>query len=497
MSHHSSRHTRRTAGLIAALALVLPALSPPSAGAEEPARAPATSAPLTLWAPAKTVIHSYERRVWSDLGIQIIAENEPLELWSTRSSYDEPIRTEWRSSGGAVSLPEGSMRDFNSLSNFFTLKMARVGSDWVRTVRRDACLNGWSQRVRPEAPSTSPYAQGCWFNPYALGSVQGVQEGWASPALELNRPLWLKPGRYRVTASITPSYAEAFGLGPEAASRTLTLVVKRTDYPEEPRHPTSEPSPQTPARPAAREPQNPSGGVVADTMPDLRSLPAWSIRTSRNGKYLQFAATVWNAGDSPLVVDGFRRESERAMDAYQYFYDADGNQTGYQQVGEMHWDDKASHQHWHFLDFARYSLLSADQTETVRSRKEAFCLANTDVVDQTVPNADWLPDNTGLASSCGGPDSLSIREVLVSGWGDTYAQYRAGQSFKIEGLPNGTYYIAVIANPENRLVEGDLDNNVSLRKVLLRGKAGDRRVIVPQVGLVVEPDQGGVGHQRR
>ena len=26
------------------------------------------------------------------------------------------------------------------------------------------------------------------------------------------------------------------------------------------------------------------------------------------------------------------------MDAYQYFFDADGNQTGYQKVGQMEWD---------------------------------------------------------------------------------------------------------------------------------------------------------------
>ena len=134
------------------------------------------------------------------------------------------------------------------------------------------------------------------------------------------------------------------------------------------------------------------------------------------------------------------------MDAYQYFYDADGNQTGYEEVGEMHWH-AGNHKHWHFEDFARYRLLDADKTQAVRSTKESFCLANTDAVDYTVPGADWQPENTDLSTACGGADALSVREVLSAGSGDTYMQYRAGQAFRLEDLPNGVYYIAVEANP--------------------------------------------------
>ena len=122
---------------------------------------------------------------------------------------------------------------------------------------------------------------------------------------------------------------------------------------------------------------------------------------ANNGNFLRFAATVWNAGDSPLVVDGFRRDGEAVMDAYQYFFDGDGNQTGYQQIGEFEFDEKPSHQHWHFRDFATYTLLRADQTTAAVSKKEAFCLANTDSIDQTVTNADWNPENTDLSTDCG------------------------------------------------------------------------------------------------
>jgi hypothetical protein len=123
----------------------------------------------------------------------------------------------------------------------------------------------------------------------------------------------------------------------------------------------------------------------------------------------------------------------------------------------------------------------------VRSGKEAFCLANTDAIDYTVKGANWHPENTDLSTACGSQEAISVREVLDVGSGDTYTQERPGQSFDITDLPNGTYYIKVIANPENRLKESDTKNNVALRKVVLGGKPGARTVKVPPHHLIDAP----------
>jgi hypothetical protein len=80
-----------------------------------------------------------------------------------------------------------------------------------------------------------------------------------------------------------------------------------------------------------------------------------------------------------------------------------------------------------------------------------------------------------------------VREVLDVGSGDTYAQFRPGQSFDITDLPNGTYFIEVKANPDNRLVEASTSNNVALRKVILGGTLHQRTVKVPPVGLIDAP----------
>lgn len=493
------RSTSRALALLATLALAAPvAAALPAATAADQSResrAADTAAPLSLWAPKAVTAYAYKKRTWTDLGLRLIAQGAPFEIWSHRPSYDEPIQSVWRGADGDVPLPAGSMSGFSGLDRFLSIQITpKKGGAALHLVRK-ACLNGWSERVRPDAPARSGYPEGCWYNPYSLGSVQGIQEGWASPILSQGRPFKLDPGKYTVVATIAPSYASAFKMSAAESTRTVQLTVEREDRgePDGPVH-AGRPGDGVSAAPAAHRPSGPQGRADEDgPAPDLRSLPAWGINLSKNTNYLRFSATVWNAGDSPLVVDGFRRDGEDEMDAYQYFFDAAGNQTGYQPVGHLHWDAKDSHQHWHFEDFARYSLLDSSMKETARSKKEAFCLANTDAVDLTVPDADWNPGGNDLSTSCGDYSSLSIREVLAAGWGDTYTQYRAGQSFDIRGLPNGTYYISVAANPDDNLIEQSTENNVALRRIVLGGKPGARTVKVAQVGIIKEEQYGGQG----
>jgi hypothetical protein len=246
------------------------------------------------------------------------------------------------------------------------------------------------------------------------------------------------------------------------------------------------------AAPRTASPVRPAGPDVVpgrEARPDLAAVPAWQISvgaepgkatgSASTRQYLSFAATVWNAGPSPLVVDGFRRPGRDLMDAYQYFYDRSGREVGRARTGTLEFDNRDGHEHWHFTDFARYQLLNANKTLAVRSGKEAFCLAPTDVVDLLRRGATWHPDSIGLHTACGGPSSLALREILQVGWGDTYTQGLPGQSFDITDLPNGTYYIEVTANPDNRLHEVSTANNRALRTVILGGTRAKRTVTVP------------------
>lgn len=201
------------------------------------------------------------------------------------------------------------------------------------------------------------------------------------------------------------------------------------------------------------------------------------VSNGRKGKSrLDFASMAWVGGGSPLVVEGFRREDEDIMDAYQYFYDGD-EVVGRAPAGTLEFDRRDGHLHWHFQQFVAYRMRSIDSDTVVRSNKESFCLAPTDVVDLSLDGAARRGSPADLHTACGQEDALWIREVLPLGWGDTYDQ-EGRDAFNITNLPNGKYWVEVEANPEGLLHEQDMDNNLVRRKVILKGKRGDRRVVV-------------------
>ncbi|MFI9583595.1 lysyl oxidase family protein [Streptomyces sp. NPDC052236] len=496
--------------------------------------------------------------VFLDLGTYVTAEGGPLEFKATRKSYKDPVLVKQIIREGTKTrtrtLPASLTKDFSGLSDFLEITLTDATGKTVTKTTETFCPNNASGRIRPDAPATSKYPESCPTNPFTLGSVWGVENGWASNtyAGHYSEPVDLEVGEYTAKLSVTKAYRDFFNLPNE--TQTLKVTVRdgeggkgraatgahgsmaggHSGHTASPGQATSgsghayqeDRGADAPAPPAlpyalkkgraaqhlgdgpghtdgsriapARKPnaQRPTGRASVPDVPkpDLRSLPAWDVGISDGeegdapGKdYMVFSANVWNAGPAPLVVDGFRAPGKDLMDAYQYFYDAAGKQIGYTPTGTMEWDARAGHEHWHFTDFASYRLLSADQSEIVRSGKEAFCLANTDAIDYTVKNANWHPQNTDLSTACGQQSSISVREVLDVGSGDTYTQYLPGQSFDVTDLPNGTYYIQVIANPEQRLQETDLTNNVALRKVVLSGEAGAREVTVPPYDLVDAP----------
>ena len=331
--------------------------------------------------------------------------------------------------------------------------------------------------------------------PFMYGHRWGITEGWAG---RVTRGFVLKApaGRYTTTISVDEDYRTALGIAPEDATVTTRHRLVNGDYDEHFRR-SDRTAARSTARSAARSATRsgaaaPSPGprsrvpVVADTdsanLPDLRTMPAFGMRTGneRGKDWLSFGANVWVGGTSLLDIEGFRRDDEEVMDAWQYFYDGD-EPVGRAPVGEMEYDTRDGHFHWHLLQFAQYRLFNEARTDFVRSSKQSFCIVPTDPVDLSLDDAEVAPYETGLGSACGERDALWIRETLPVGWGDTYYQGKGGQAFNITGLPNGTYWVAVEANPTGELFESDYGNNVSYRKVILKGRPGQRKVCVPAV----------------
>jgi hypothetical protein len=468
---------RRAAALTAIAATAVAG----AAGVVTPSTATAAPpSPLVLIAPRSTMMYSFHGHAYGDLSVQLRNAGPAFELWSHRAGYASPIRTSWHDGTNVTALPRGAMKNFRGLTKFFETTITDASGKTVVHRMTTACLNGESVRVVPSGAPHSPYPLGCPENPWTLGSVQGIASGWATSVPLLGyRPLRLGRGTYTMHVSIAPKFRDMFGIKDSDAEDDVTVHV-RTNPRVEPVGGVTSNSSTVPHRTGDLLQSPPAGGPE----PDLAALPAWGIDISKGGKFLQFSATVWNAGTSPLVVEGFREKHKPLMDAYQYFFDPDGNQVGYVPAGHMEWDPRPTHHHWHFEDFARYRLLRADQAKVQRSHKEAFCLANTDAIDYTIPSADWTPDDTDLQTSCGGFSAPAVSEVLATGSGDTYEQFRGGQAFSLANVPNGIYYIAVEANPTRVLTELSRDNNVALRKIRLGGTPGHRTVHVFPVGNV-------------
>jgi hypothetical protein len=456
---------------------------------------------LELIAGSPTVL--YERAkgegIWLDLGLHLAATEAPFELRLHRDDYLDPIDVVQVLEGpGGVSqdrsLPTDVMSRWDGLDDFLHATITDANGEVATEITTDFCPNSYDmQRVNDEGPQTPTYPSSCGAGLFTRGMVWGINEGWAARVFDFSQqPIRLRAGEYQVTVEISPRYVDMFSIDPAASSAEVVLTVKtvkRETYP---------PYGKAQAH-VAEKPYNVPIIEQPDpaTLPDLTALPAWNMQVT-HGKTkarLNFSATIAVEGASSMVVEGFRRPGEAVMDAFQYFYSG-GEVVGRASVGAMEFDDRDGHDHWHFKQFARYTLLDADQNEIMLSRKESFCLAPTDVIDLLIEGAEWRVENTDLSTACGSRDSLWVREILPLGWADTYTQSLPGQSFNITDLPNGKYYVAVEANPEGNLFEQTSDNNVELREIFLKGKGLDRRVVVPPWNGIdtegeIEGEEGG------
>ena len=483
-----SRAGTRPLAVAAALAVLA------GAAGLTPVRAATVSPGLKLVAPGSEVtLYRYERGapVAMDLGVLVAAVDSAFELRVVRPDYLQPpaLTQVLHGTGGETEtrpLDTGLLNGWLGLRDFFEVTFEDATGSTAFSILLTFCPNDPErQRYDDSGPDLPTYPPGCFANPFTKGVVWGIDHGWAGRIAASETPLIDIPnGRYTVHVSIADPYRELFGISDEDASIDITARVKRFEFSCSPvACGGSKPHVHAVAGPLGDRTTMAAAPTIDDPdpaiLPDLIALPSWGIRVENRPRrsVLSFGATVWVAGASDLVVEGFRRDGEDVMDAYQYFYSG-GEVIGRAPAGELEFDPKRGHEHWHFKQFAQYSLVDGNGGEVRASRKESFCLAATDAIDITLDGARLNP-YVGLASACGSSNSIWTRETLPLGWGDTYFQNLPGQSFNITNVPNGTYLIRIEANPSGALYEQTAANNVELREVILKGAAGRRRVVVP------------------
>ncbi|HTG46617.1 MAG TPA: lysyl oxidase family protein [Actinomycetota bacterium] len=469
----------RTRAAALAAALLLPLLASPAGAAT-----PQPRIRLIAATPSVDAFTYGGGAVFLDLGTYLGVQDAPLRIDVRRADYASPITADVDLGGGqTVPVPPQLLGGWNGLRGMISIRVfshgAQIRHRWV-----GFCPNGSDlERIDGAGPFAPTFPESCDGNPFSLGAVWGIDQGWAANALGYGVSMRLAKGTYRMEVAITPPFRSLLGIADADAQVSVRVHVKKGDGCVD-LCPIASPgrSGASPRKAGLRAAADPAPDPA--TLPDLIALPAWGIEVDRVGSHdvLSFGATVWDAGPAPLIVEGYRVPGTDTMSAFEYF-SSGGTIVGRAPVGTFLFDRRPGHDHWHFQQFARYRLLAADGTEVLRSKKEGFCLAPTDAIDLLVPGADWRPDVLGF-SECAGASALWIRETLPTGWGDTYQQSLPGQAFDITSLPNGRYQIEIAANPTGELYEADTTNDAALRTVILRGTPGHRSVRVLPVGEI-------------
>jgi hypothetical protein len=290
----------------------------------------------------------------------------PRELRVSRASYADPVVATQVRRGPDRRLPEGLVSDFSGLPEFAQVTLVNGTGEIVYDQDATFCPGAAAARAFPAAPATTPYPAVCTGNPFALGAVWGIPAGWGSPLVsEFLVEHELTPGTYTATVSISSTYRELFRIPNHAASAMVEVEVAEAEiFPPlgTAGVPPARPEPGVAARPALGDKQGTPTAPRASMLlgaagnvpgqwgqpalettilahpsvpqrwrPDLRALPAWDISVGQDLEgvdRLQFATTIWNAGRSPLVVEGFRRSGTEILDSYQFFYDRHGQLVG-------------------------------------------------------------------------------------------------------------------------------------------------------------------------
>jgi|GEM_PF-5993723 len=204
----------------------------------------------------------------------------------------------------------------------------------------------------------------------------------------------------------------------------------------------------------------PGGGNAAQLLPDLivdveNGLAEWFV----DGDVVRFGQATPNIGAGPMELRGGRNLGDGTQIVVQRIYGREGR---FQDREAGRFEFHAEHGHIHFNNYTQYNLrtvlpdANGDGRPEVGAvvaggNKTSFCLVDSSIYDDTLPNFD--PDPSGFG--CDDVQRISV------GWEDIYDPYTEGQEIDITDLPRGPYWLEAIVDPDNHLLEADETNNTS------------------------------------
>ena len=218
-----------------------------------------------------------------------------------------------------------------------------------------------------------------------------------------------------------------------------------------------------------------ANGGAPQLLPDIVMQPIVELRVIKNRgvKLLRFSSIIGNRGSGVVELlprrddcDGNGDFSDDRSAVQQVYLDTNGTGAYEPDVDRKGPATPAGcsffhpeHNHWHFEEFARYTLSRPTSGRVVASaEKVSFCVRDSIRFASGLPGSPSIPAY-GECSS----DSISGLSV---GWADYYGYYLPGQELDIRGLPGHRFCLRLVSDPTNRLEESNDDNNE--RSTLIR-----------------------------
>jgi subtilisin-like proprotein convertase family protein len=197
----------------------------------------------------------------------------------------------------------------------------------------------------------------------------------------------------------------------------------------------------------------------ADLLPDLivdgpSIATEFLIDRSRipGATLLRMPTVIPNIGQGPLEIRGGEANSDGSQNVYQRIQQSDGT---FRERLAGTFVFHPMHAHTHFEDFAHLRLRARNPDGSVGSvvregAKISFCLVDIQAYDLSLPGA---PAARGY-SGCG-PE----RQGISVGWADVYDRNLDDQWVDITGVTPGEYWVEVITDPSNSMLESNESNN--------------------------------------
>lgn len=228
------------------------------------------------------------------------------------------------------------------------------------------------------------------------------------------------------------------------------------------------------------EPAPVSVAAVGDEMlPDMIPLVSqddeyvygWTIDvTEIPGRILlRLTTAMANRGRGPMELNGGDPLPDGTQEVFQKINLEGGGSTS-RVAGQFIYHP--AHEHVHFDNFAQYRLRQVTAGNgvgdvTASGDKISFCLLDIDHFNASLPGSPAF----GRYNDCGQIQGVSV------GWADVYDQMLPDQWIDVTDVPDGPYWLEVVADPDNRLRETDETNNAARILITLDKPSPDPLVV--------------------